>query len=83
MIKNELLKFPKLRATSHMMQLAAEDKPIKLNIYSQVYRIIYQRWGYTRCCIKNGMLKLAIFFTEPMRMGGTLPAYEIYLDRTK
>ena len=83
MIKNELLKFPKLRATSHMMQLAAEDKPIKLNIYSQVDRIIYQRWGYTRCCIKNGMLKLAIFFTEPMRMGGTLPAYEIYLDRTK
>lgn len=73
---------PKLKATPHMMRLASEDKPTTTNSWGHTYSQ-YKRLGYTRCCIKNGILKLAIFFTEPMRMGGNLPAYELYFDRDK
>ncbi len=82
MIKKELQQMPKLKATPHMMRLASEDKPTKITYWGKT-NIQYRRLGYTRCCVKNGILKLAIFFTEPMRMGGTLPTYEIYFDRNK
>lgn len=82
MIKKELQRMPKLKATPYMMRLAAEDKPTKEKYWEHIYSH-YKRLGYTRCCVKNDILKLAIFFTEPMRMGGNLPTYEIYFDREK
>lgn len=83
MIKKELQQMPKLKATPYMMRLAMEDKPKTIRSYFGYNRTGYDRWGYTRCCTKNGILKVAVFFTEPMRMGGTLPAYEMYFDREK
>lgn len=80
MKKKELQRMPKLKATPHMMRLANEDKPTQIKSWGHTYTN-YKRLGYTRCCVKDGILKLAIFFTEPMRMGGTLPSYEIYFDR--
>lgn len=65
-----------------MMRLAAEDKPVVKKVCGYTHTE-YKRLGYTRCCIKNGILKLAIFFSDAMRMGGTLPVYEIYFDRVK
>lgn len=82
MIKKELLQMPKLKATAYMMRLVAEDKPVVTKSYGYTYTK-YKRLGYTRCCVKNGIFKLAIFFSEAMRMGGTLPVYEIYFDREK
>lgn len=82
MIKKELQQMPKLKATPYMMRLANEDKPTQIKSWGHTHSQ-YKRLGYTRCCVKNGILKLAIFFTESMRMGGTLPSYEIYFDRDK
>lgn len=82
MIKKELQQMPKLKATPYMMRLANEDKPTTSKHWGHTYTN-YKRLGYTRCCVKDGILKLAIFFTESMRMGGTLPAYELYFDRDK
>lgn len=82
MIKKELQQMPKLKATPYMMRLATEDKPTIEKSWGHTH-FHYKRLGYTRCCVKNGILKLAIFFTEPMRMGGKLPTYEIYFDREK
>ena len=82
MIKKELQQMPKLTATPYMMRLAEEDKATIEKHWGHTYSH-YKRLGYTRCCVKNGILKLAIFFTEPMRMGGNLPTYEIYFDREK
>ncbi len=82
MIKKELLSMPKLCATPHMMQLARSDKLTKIK-YDYYTKVEYKRNVYVRCCIKNGILKMALFFTENMRMGGTLPTLEIYVDREK
>ncbi len=81
MIKKELTSMPKLKATPNMMRMAAKDIPIKMKHYP--YDAEYKTNIYIRCCTKNNLLKISIFFTEYMRMGSTQPVYEIYADRDK
>ena len=75
MIKKELLKIPKLRATPYMLRRAKADKPKDVRVNK------YTNWSYLRCCTKKGILKVSFFLTEAMRYGGTKPIYDIYFDR--
>ena len=82
MRKKELTAMPLLKVTPYMKRMAMEDVPKTEIRYGRTYKE-YKRGGYTRCCIKDGILKLAIFYTEPMRMGATMPKYEMYFDKKK
>lgn len=86
MRKNELRKLRTLKATPKMMKLAAEDVPVReICNYGwsghSVVREIYQRGLYMRCQILKGILKAAFFFPETMRLGGNMPAYELFICR--
>ena len=67
MIKKELLKMPKLRATPYMLRRAKADKPKDVRVNK------YTNWSYLRCYTKKGILKVSFFMTEAMRYGGTKP----------
>ena len=82
MRKKELTAMPILKVTPYMKRMAMEDVPKTEKRYGRTYKE-YKRGGYTRCCIKDGILKVAIFYTEPMRMGATMPKYEMYFDKKK
>lgn len=84
MKKKELLKLRALNATSDMMQTANEDTPKRTvynNWYSEHVSISYQYGLYMRCQVIKGILKVAFFLPEHMRMGGKKPAYELYIDK--
>ena len=80
MIKKELLKMPKLKATPYMLRRAKEDKP-KFESNRYCYCDKYKFWLYMRCCTKKGILKASFFLTEAMRYGGTRPIYDVYFDK--
>ena len=86
MKKAELRKLPVMKATSHMMKLAAADelksRGVKLDYYNLGEKG-YQYGLYLRCKAFGNILKVAIFFPEHMRSGGKLPVYEIYIDKEK
>lgn len=83
--KQQLLKMDKLLATPNMMRLAAEDVPtIEYYGYSRQNKSErYKRGMYLRCLVQNGILKVAFFASQHMRMGGKLPVYELYIDKSK
>ena len=85
MFKQQLLKMDKLLATPNMMRLAAEDIPtIEYIGYSRSYKSEqYKRGMYMRCRVQDGILKVALFAPQHMRMGGRLPVYELYIDKDK
>lgn len=80
MIKKELLKMPKLKATPYMLRRAKMDKP-KDNVYQYYHHKKYNHWLYLRCSVKKGILKASFFLTETMRYGGVKPVYDIYFDK--
>ena len=82
MKKTELKKMRSLPATNKMMKLAAEDKLTPKKYYNTEYKS-YERDGYIRCHNENGILKVAFFLTEHMRLGGRNPIYELFIDRDK
>ena len=67
-----------------MMKMAAEDTP-KRETYSYGWsshvRTVYQYGLYMRCQTLSGFLKVAFFFPDRMRLGGNLPAYELFICR--
>ncbi|MGN0455730.1 MAG: PcfJ domain-containing protein [Acutalibacteraceae bacterium] len=75
----------KLLATPNMMRLAAEDVPtIEYYGYSRSYKSEkYKRGMYMRCRVQDGILKVAFFAPQHMRMGGKKPVYELYVDKEK
>lgn len=84
MKKKELLASRLLKATPKMMRQAEGDRPVeKTEIYWNDRRsyVTYQYGLYMRCKMLDGLLKVAFFFTEHMRAGGRLPAYELYVDK--
>lgn len=82
MNKNELLKMDKLVATPNMMRLAKNDTPVvKIIPYSRTKYENYKYDLYIRCRIQNGILKVALFGTANMRLGGNLPIYAVYFSR--
>lgn len=86
MRKNELRKLRTLKATPKMMKMAAEDSP-KCETYSYEWsdkihvRTIYQYGLYMRCQTLNGILKIAFFLPDRMRLGGNMPVYELFICR--
>lgn len=40
-------------------------------------------YTYLRCIKQDGILKVAFFFPEHLRLDGSNPAYEVYLDKEK
>ena len=80
MIKKELLKMPKLKATPYMLRRAKMDKP-KNDSPKYYYHQKYNHWLYLRCCVKKGILKASFFLTETMRFGGEKPVYDVYFDK--
>ncbi len=86
MRKSELLKKKSLMATPKMMKMAADDKPqvIEHRYWRTTYKhTVFNIGLYMRCAVIDGLLKVAFFCTENMRLGGKLPFYELYIDREK
>ncbi len=74
----ELEKLRRLKATPKIMRMAANDVPIRKNLYGWE-KIIYKYGLYMRCHVQNGILVVAIFLAEHLRAGGRNPAYEVFI----
>ena len=81
MKKKELRALPTLRATKKMMELARADKftmrPQKYGGWIESY----ERGFYLRSRVFGGILKVAVYLTEYMRMGVRDAAFEVYVDK--
>lgn len=75
MKKGELLKLRTLKATPKMMRMAANDT-IKREVSYYNTRVSYTYGLYMRCQVLKGILKVAFFLPEYMRMESVMPAYE-------
>lgn len=87
MKKEALKKLDALTATPKMMRMAAEDIP-KKTVWKTAWGTEYERETteyrlLLRCRVIEDILKVALFLPEAMRLGGKLPAYELYLDRKR
>ncbi len=83
MRKEELRRLRRLYATPAMMRRAGMDVPVLKARKNQWRRkdLYEYRYGiYMRCQVLQGILKVAFFLTEPMRMGSNRPAYELYIN---
>ena len=84
MKKGELLKLRTLKATPKMMQMAANDtiKFKEMRTWARSYMKKSYKYGlYMRCQTLNGILKIAFFLAEHMRMGANLPVYELFINK--
>ena len=85
MIKKELLRMQRLKATKKMITVAKNDVPRKVTINTywgsrEDSRREYQL--YLRCCVEGDILKAALYYPDNLRAGGYLPSYEVFVDRT-
>lgn len=85
MKKKELLSMPKLEVTEEILRLVREDKlQEKIVSYgygpSRTYHI-YERYQYYRACVKNQILKVAVFSRKLIAQGISEPEYEIYISK--
>lgn len=83
MKKRALMALPKLTATDEMKQIAASDLPRKEKIAYGYVQEVCEYYVYLRCITQDGILKVAFFFPEHLRIDGNSPAYEVYLDKEK
>lgn len=84
MKKGELKKLRTLKATKKMMEMAANDTIKRERVGAWAYSSVresYKYGLYMRCQILNGILKVAFFLPEHMRMGAVLPVYELFINR--
>lgn len=85
MRKAELQKLRTLAATPKMMRIAADDVPqrtIEKSCWGSTYERVTSEYGlFLRCQVLQGILKVAIFLPDAMRLGGRLPLYEIYVNK--
>ncbi|SBV91162.1 conserved hypothetical protein [uncultured Eubacteriales bacterium] len=82
MKKEKLRELRTLNATPKMMQMAAEDKPVKVVRYrganpENSYKICI----YMRCQQLGTVLKVAFFLPHLMRGGSRKAAYELFINR--
>lgn len=79
MNKKDLLAMRPLRATAKMMEMGRADVPQKIpGRYGGPCRKYDQ---FARCRVDGGILRVAIYFPDNLRMGGCQPSYEVFLDR--
>lgn len=86
MNKKKLSQLRTMTATPKMMQMAKEDVPnVKTSTYwNTSHKEVRYKYGlYMRCKIQSGILTVAFYLSESMRMGANLPAYELYIDIEK
>ena len=76
MEKKRLRGLSQLTPTSDMMQIAEKDIPEKENT-----RDTYRCEVYIRSQVMDGILKAAFFLARDLRIGGTRPVYELFIDR--
>ncbi len=70
-----------LKATTYMMKLAAEDIPRKEKSWYGRECEVYKRSMYLRCAVQDEILRVALFFPDPMRLGGKSPSYEVFVSQ--
>ena len=83
MKKRALMALPKLTATDEMKQISASDLPRKEKTDYGYTREVCEYYTYLRCITQDGILKVAFFLPEHLRLDGNNPAYEVYLDKEK
>lgn len=81
MKKRALMALPKLTATDEMKQIATSDLPRKEKTDYGYVREVCEYYTYLRCIKQDGILKVAFFFPEHLRLDGSNPAYETSLDK--
>ena len=82
MKKSSLLKMKNLPATEEMLAVAREDVPVKVGSgWNTSYRCRYS--GFARSSVEGGILKVTLYDPDAMRLGGTLPVYEIFMEKEK
>lgn len=82
MKKSSLLKMKNLPATEEMLAVAREDVPVKVGSgWNTSYRCRYS--GFARSTVEDGILKVTLYDPDAMRLGGTLPVYEIFMEKEK
>lgn len=65
-----------------MLVVAREDVPIKVGSgWNTSYRCRYS--GFVRSAVEGGILKVTLYDPDAMRLGGTLPVYEIFMEKEK
>lgn len=75
----ELSKLPKITAPKSFVEKAGKDTPRMIKKYgSTEYR--YETREYAKCRIYGDIIKVALFYTKNLRIGATMPAYEIFID---
>ena len=71
-----------LPATEEMLAVAREDVPVKVGSgWNTSYRCRYS--GFARSSVEGGILKVTLYDPDAMRLGGTLPVYEIFMEKEK
>lgn len=81
MKKSALLAMPRLTATPEMKQAAIKDDPKQHKSpygYTYVERMYYP---YMNCLVQDGILKAAFYLPDHLRLDGSNPAYEVFLDK--
>ena len=82
MKKSRLLKMQELPATETMFAAARKDVPVKVGSgWNTSYRCRYS--GFARSAVEDGILKVTLYDPDAMRLGGTLPVYEIIMEKEK
>lgn len=84
MQKNELRKLRKLYPTRTMMEKAGMDVPELIerkNEWRKEDLYKYKYGVYMRCQILSGIMKVAFFLADSMRLGGKTPAYELFINK--
>lgn len=82
MKKSSLLKMKNLPTTEEMLAVAREDVPVKVGSgWNTSYRCRYS--GFARSSVEGGILKVTLYDPDAMRLGGTLPVYEIFMEKEK
>lgn len=84
MIKKELLRMQRLKATSKMIKVAQKDIPKTVTVGTGAYSYQDTRREYQlflRCHIEDGILKVALYYPDNLRAEGRLPCYEVFIDR--
>lgn len=81
MTKSMLLAMPVLMASPEMKQAAIEDVlQKKVTYYGREYTE-RRYFTYLNCQVQDGILKVAFYMPDCLRLNGDQPVYEVFLDK--
>lgn len=83
MKKQQLLRLKVLTATEEMIRIAKQDIPVpKLRPYCKnEVDYVYKYGLYLLAAVEQGILKVALFQPNTLTLGGTKPAYCLFIDK--